>query len=108
MVSQKTILVFGATGTQGASVIDSILRDPELKAEWHIKGVTRDVRKPSAKALADLGVELVTADLEDKASLKKAMEGSYAVFLVTNYWETMKAEVEIRQGKNAAEVAKVC
>lgn len=60
MVDKKTILVFGATGNQGISVINAILRDPKLAAEWHIKGVTRDVTKSSAKALADQGVELVT------------------------------------------------
>jgi hypothetical protein len=45
--------------------------------------------------------------MDDKASLRKALEGAYAVFLVTNYWETMSAEVEKRQGIDVADVAKV-
>jgi uncharacterized protein YbjT (DUF2867 family) len=64
MVDKKTILVFGATGNQGGSVIDAILRDPKLAAEWHIRAVTRDVTKPSATVLADQGVELVTVSFE--------------------------------------------
>ena len=47
------------------------------------------------------------ADLDDKASLVKAMQGSYAVFGVTNYWEHIDAESEVRQGKNLADAAKV-
>ena len=46
--------------------------------------------------------------MEDSESLKKAMTGAYAVFLITNYWETMSADTEKRQGINVANVAKVC
>lgn len=35
------------------------------------------------------------------------MEGSYAVFGVTNYWEYIDGERETRQGKNLADAAKV-
>lgn len=45
--------------------------------------------------------------MDDTESLKAALRGSYAVFLVTNYWETMSADVERKQGKNVADVAKV-
>ena len=43
-----------------------------------------DTSKPAAKALESKGVETVSADLDDKESLKKAIDGSYAVFGVTN------------------------
>lgn len=46
------------------------------------------------------------ADLNDKASLVRAMEGSYAVFTVTNYWEKMDMGLEIDQGKSLADAAK--
>ena len=80
----KIITVFGATGNQGGSVIASIQKDSRLSSEYKIRGVTRDPSKPKGKALADKGVELVKADLSDKESVKKAIEGSYAVFAVTN------------------------
>ncbi|KFY88900.1 hypothetical protein V500_06051 [Pseudogymnoascus sp. VKM F-4518 (FW-2643)] len=106
MPDKKIIVVFGATGAQGGSVVKSILSDSKLKEQWHVRGVTRDVTKPSAKALKDLGAEPVVADLNDTASLKKVVEGAYAVFAVTNYWEFQDASVEVRQGKAIADVAK--
>lgn len=57
---KKIIVVFGATGAQGGSVIKSILRDSKAAAQFQIRAVTRDTSKPSAKALADQGCELVT------------------------------------------------
>lgn len=80
----KIITVFGATGNQGGSVIASIQGNSKLSSEYKIRGVTRDPSKPSGQALAGKGVELVKADLSDKESVKKAIEGSYAVFAVTN------------------------
>lgn len=56
----KLITVFGATGNQGGSVIKHILADSQLSSEFKIRGITRDVSKPAAKALADKGVELAT------------------------------------------------
>ncbi len=46
------------------------------------------------------------ADLNDKASLVKAMTGVAAVFAVTNYWEKMDAKLEIQQGKSLVDAAK--
>jgi hypothetical protein len=59
----KLITVFGATGNQGGSVIKHILGDAQLSSEFKIRGITRDVKKPAAKALADKGVELTTVSL---------------------------------------------
>jgi uncharacterized protein YbjT (DUF2867 family) len=55
----KIITVFGATGTQGGSVVDIFLSDPKLKDDWKVRGVTRDVTKPAAQKLAERGVEVV-------------------------------------------------
>jgi uncharacterized protein YbjT (DUF2867 family) len=106
-MTSKLLVVFGATGNQGGSVIDAILRDPKTSSKFKLRGVTRDTSNPAAQRLAGKGVEMVAADFSDKASLSKAMTGAYAVFSVTNYWESMSAEVEVTQGKNVADVAKV-
>lgn len=45
--------------------------------------------------------------MNSKESLEKALKGAYAVFAVTNYWEKMDEELEIRQGKLVADVALV-
>ncbi|ETS74814.1 hypothetical protein PFICI_13298 [Pestalotiopsis fici W106-1] len=106
MSGKKIITVFGATGNQGGGVVDTFLNDPKLKNDWAVRGITRDVNKESSKKLAAQGVEVVTADINDKASIVKAISGSYAVFAVTNYWEHLDMELEIRQGKNIADAAK--
>ncbi|TPX63942.1 hypothetical protein SpCBS45565_g06285 [Spizellomyces sp. 'palustris'] len=106
MSSKKLLVVFGATGAQGGSVVRSILNDPKTAAEFSVRAVTRDTSKPSAQDLVKLGAETIKADLKDKASLRSALKGAYAVFSVTNYWEEQNAETEIQQGKNIADVAK--
>lgn len=55
----KLITVFGATGNQGGSVVRAILNDPALSREFKVRGITRDVSKPAAQALAAKGVEVV-------------------------------------------------
>jgi uncharacterized protein YbjT (DUF2867 family) len=125
MSTKKVLLVFGATGNQGGSVIDSIFNDPTTAAEFEILGVTRDPSKPAAVALAERGVKpvkaciyitsegvsiLITylqADLDDKESLRLVVKGAYAVFAVTSWQEVMNKEREIQQGKNIADVSKV-
>lgn len=47
------------------------------------------------------------ANLNDASTLKNAMKGAYAVFAVTNYWESRSADVEMQQGKAMADAAKV-
>jgi len=106
MAAKKVVVVFGATGVQGGSVVKAILGDPKMKADWVVRGVTRDVSKPSAKALEAQGAETVGADLNDAATLKNAVKGAYAVFAVTNYWESKSADVEMKQGKAMADAAK--
>ncbi|KAL8920749.1 MAG: hypothetical protein Q9208_006079 [Pyrenodesmia sp. 3 TL-2023] len=102
----KLLTVFGATGNQGGSVIKSILANPQLSSEYKLRAITRDPSKPSGKALADKGVEVVKADLKDEDSVKKAVEGSTVVFGVTNYWELFSKDAEVQQGKNIADACK--
>lgn len=99
----KLITVFGATGNQGGSVIRYILSDAQLSKEFSIRAITRDPSKPAAKALAEKGVEVISADL---MSPEKAVAGAHTVFLVTNFWETMSTEKEMAQGKSVADASK--
>ena len=59
MSLKKILVVFGATGNQGGSVIKSILGDPVTAEEFHIRAVTRDTSKPTAEALASKGVTVL-------------------------------------------------
>ncbi|KAK0737982.1 hypothetical protein B0T18DRAFT_334671 [Schizothecium vesticola] len=105
MASKKIITVFGATGAQGGAVANTFLHDAKLKADWTVRAVTRDVTKPSATKLRDQGAEVVSADMNTPSTLREAMTGAYAVYAVTNYWESKDAAVEIRQGKALADAA---
>lgn len=62
--TQKILVVFGATGNQGGSVINSILGDPRTAKEFKIRGITRDPSKPNAKALINRGVECVEVSIK--------------------------------------------
>jgi len=81
MSSQKLIAVLGATGNQGGSVIKTFLEQPQYK----IRGLTRNTSSDKAKALAQNGVEMVAADLEDKASLEAAFADAHIIFIVSDY-----------------------
>ncbi|KAI4231849.1 MAG: hypothetical protein LQ349_005346 [Xanthoria aureola] len=101
----KLLTVFGATGQQGGSILHYLLRRPDVLNIYRLRGITRDVSKPAAVALKEAGVEMVQADMDDKASLRAAVAGSNAVFAMTNFWETGSAEVEVAQGKAMADAA---
>ena len=73
------ITVFGATGSQGGSVVNAVLASGQFK----VRGVTRDLESDASKALKNRGVEMVRADFADKESLRKAVQGSEIVFGVT-------------------------
>ena len=46
------------------------------------------------------------ADMNDKLTLRKAMEGASAVYAVNNYWETMDQELKVKQGRALVDAAK--
>lgn len=96
------IVVCGATGQQGSSVIRFLSKD----GGFNIRGITRNSNSASAKALATEGIEVVEADNHNPESLRAAFKGAYGVFGVTNYWEKMDADSEIQQGKAIVDAAK--
>jgi len=100
----KIIAVVGATGAQGGGLVRAILADPN--GGFSVRAITRDANKDKAKALAAQGAEVVSADLDNVESLKKAFAGAHGVFGVTNFWEHFSAEKEKAQAKNIAEAAK--
>ncbi len=58
MSSKKILVVFGATGNQGGSVVKAILNDPTTAEQFQIRAITRDPSAPAALALAEKGVTL--------------------------------------------------
>jgi uncharacterized protein YbjT (DUF2867 family) len=104
MPTKKIIVVFGATGAQGGGVARAILNDPD--SEFAVRAVTRDTNSEKAKALADMGAEIVTADIDDPQSIKRALEGAYGAFFVTFYWAHFSPEKEYEEARSMAEAAK--
>ena len=64
----KTVVVFGATGTQGGSVAKALLKDPRTAQQFKVKAVTRDPSKSAAKALVEQGAEVVKASFSTRFS----------------------------------------
>ncbi len=103
-MTKKLITVFGATGAQGGGLARAILAD--TSGEFSLRAVTRKPEGDAARALAAAGAEVVSADLDDAASLQRAFDGAHAAFCVTNYWEHMSPDKEIAQARNLAEASK--
>jgi len=104
MAEKKIIAVIGATGAQGGGLVRAILNDPN--GGFAVRAITRKKDSDKAKALAKAGAEVVEADLDDTASLKKAFAGAHGAFCVTNFWEHFNADKEQAQARNMADAAR--
>ena len=104
----KLLVVFGATGQQGGSVLNHILKTPVLSQQFKLRAITRDINKPAAQALQAKGIEVMSGDIDNKASLTPVLAGAHSVFATTVsiYQENGKAR-EIAQGKAIADAAVV-
>ncbi|MCR4341619.1 MAG: NmrA/HSCARG family protein [Gemmatimonadaceae bacterium] len=100
----KIIAVAGATGAQGGGLVRAILADKS--GGFAARALTRDPGSDKAKALADLGADVVQADLHDPASVRRAFEGAYGAYCVTFFWAHMSTETELAEARSMAEAAK--
>src|ERR1044071_1577692 len=98
--SEKTILVTGATGKQGSAAIRHL-----RQKGFAIRALTRDPSKPEARAFVGRGSEVVRGDLDDQASLTRALDGVDGVVAVQTAAE-QGPEAEVRQGINLIDAAK--
>ena len=98
--AQRSILVCGATGSQGGAVARNL-----LDRGFRVRALTRDPQKPEARTLAEQGAEVVQGDMDDRSSVDRALEGAHGVFSVQNFWET-GYEREVQQGKTVADAIK--
>ncbi|MBL7252725.1 NmrA family NAD(P)-binding protein [Paractinoplanes lichenicola] len=71
------VLVVGSTGQQGGAAARAL-----LLANIPVRALVRDPATERARAVAELGAELVTGDLKDRDSLLAAARGARAVFSV--------------------------
>ena len=105
----KALLITGATGKQGGSVIDALLSLNNDGSKFTILALTRDTTSPSAKRLASRGngnIKLVEGDLNDVPTLfeeakrinsNRPIWGVYSV--QASLGPGVTVEGEITQGK---------
>src|SRR5215475_295487 len=98
--ADRIVLVTGATGRQGGSVI----RHMHPKG-WKLRALTRDPDSPAAQELVHEGIEVVKGDLENPVALEPATRGVYGIYSVQDFW-AVGAKREVQQGKNLADAAK--
>jgi uncharacterized protein YbjT (DUF2867 family) len=110
---KKIIAVVGATGAQGGGLVRAILADPD--GAFTARALTRNAGSDAARGLASHGAEVIEADLDDETSLRKAFDGAYGAYVVTNFWvqrtpeqeqARTRAEMELDQAAAAARAAK--
>ncbi|OLS23669.1 MAG: NAD(P)H azoreductase [Candidatus Heimdallarchaeota archaeon LC_2] len=77
-MSNKTILVFGATGNMGGSVIRAI-----LGKGYDLRALVRDPHNTKSELLRKKGVNLVEGNFDDYQSMVSAAKGVNIVFIVT-------------------------
>lgn len=104
MSEKKIIAILGATGAQGGGLVRSILSDKS--GGFTARALTRDVNTDKAKALAELGAEVVAVDIDNEESLRKAFDGAYGVYAVTFFWEHFSPEKEKAQVQSIAKASK--
>jgi uncharacterized protein YbjT (DUF2867 family) len=104
VAEKKIIAVVGATGAQGGGLVRAITGDKD--GGFTARALTRDVNSEKARALADLGAEVVPLDISDRESVEKAFDGAYGAFCVTFFWEHFSPERELADATRLAEAAK--
>jgi uncharacterized protein YbjT (DUF2867 family) len=100
MSSDRTILITGVTGNQGGAVARAL-----KGTGFHLRGLTRMPEGERAAALARQGVDIVKGDLDNEATLRRALAGAWGVFSVQNTLEG-GVEREEAQGKRLAMLAR--
>src|ERR1017187_10414895 len=75
MTNNRTILITGVTGNQGGSVAHAL-----QGSGFYLRGLTRKPDSERAAALARRGVDIVKGDLDDEATLRRALAGAWGVF----------------------------
>jgi uncharacterized protein YbjT (DUF2867 family) len=102
-MANRVITVCGATGAQGGGLARALLADPA--SGFTVRAVTRKPDSDAGRALAKAGAEVVAADLDDPASVQRAMDGAWGAFCVTNFWEHFSPVKELAQAGAMADAA---
>ncbi len=97
----RSVLVTGATGSQGGAVARQL-----LKRGHRVTAFVRRADSPAALELQSLGAELAVGDFNDVDSIARAAQGMDAMYAMATPFEA-GMDAEIRQGMNQADAARL-
>jgi uncharacterized protein YbjT (DUF2867 family) len=98
--SRRPIAVVGATGLQGGATVRAL-----LDANAPVRALARRTDSDAARALSELGADLVAADLDDPEALRAAFTGVHAVFAMTTPGYDQRTDLEVKHGHAIADAA---
>jgi len=96
----RMFAVVGATGQQGGATVRALQAQ-----DAGVRALVRDPQAPAARALADGGVQVVRADIDDAESLRRAFTDVDGVFAMTTYAGPAGTSGEVEHGKRIADAA---
>jgi uncharacterized protein YbjT (DUF2867 family) len=101
-MSSPTVFVCGATGTQGAALIDHL-----LKHDIKVHAVTRSINSPAAQRLQKLDVAISEGDFNNEESIKQNMVHCTSLFL--NLMPALTdLDTSLGQARRLLKIAKEC
>ena len=92
----------GATGLQGGATVRAL-----LGANASVRALARRTDSDAARALSELGADLVAADLDDPEGLRAAFTGVDGVFAMTTPGYELRIDLEVTHGHAIADAAAV-
>jgi uncharacterized protein YbjT (DUF2867 family) len=98
--SRKPIAVVGATGLQGGATVRAL-----LGANAPVRALARRTDSERARALSELGADLVAADLDDPDGLRAAFTGVDGVIAMTTPGYELRVDLEVTHGHAIADAA---
>jgi uncharacterized protein YbjT (DUF2867 family) len=102
--SRRPIAVVGATGLQGGATVRAL-----LGANAPVRALARRTDSDAARALTELGADLVVADLDDPEGLRAAFTGVDGVFAMTTPLlrpgYELRIDLEVTHGHAIADAA---
>ena len=98
--SRRPIAVVGATGLQGGATARAL-----LSANAPVRALARRTDSDAARALTELGADVVAADLDDPEGLRAAFTGVDAVFAMTTPGYELRIDLEVTHGHAIADAA---
>jgi len=97
---RKPIAVVGATGIQGGATARAL-----LDAHVPVRALARRTDSDAARALTELGADVVAADLDDPEGLRAAFTGVAGVFAMTTPGGDRRTDREVKHGRAIADAA---